>query len=206
MLARELGASNVVVTLKKPAPLEVELGIERQGDELALTCRREQLAVAEAGRVQVDVPLPPSLDAARAAQARYSGLRHHIYPGCFVCGPEREQSDGLRIFPGGIGEGRVAATWTPTHEFAAAGGALKPEFVWAALDCPGYFAVEDAAGLALLGRMAAVIHEPVPTAEPLIVQAWAQGSDGRKHHAGTALHAADGTLLAAASQTWITLR
>ena len=69
---------------------------------------------------------------------------------------------------------------------------MKSEFVWAALDCPGYFAVQEAAGLALLGRMGVVIHHPVPVEEPLIVQGWAIGSDGRKHRAGTALHDASG--------------
>ena len=206
LLARELGGSNVIVTLKRPAPLDVDLEVEQAGDEWALSSGGEQLAVARAGAVAIDVPPPPSLKAAQAAEARYSGLRHHIYPGCFVCGPERESSDGWRIFPGEIGQGRVAAAWTPDPEFAAADGILRPEFVWAALDCPGYFAVENAAGLALLGRMAVVVHEPVPTGQPLVVQAWAQGSDGRKHQAGTALHAADGTLLAAATQTWVTLR
>lgn len=206
LLARELGGSNVIVTLKRPAPLDVDLDVEQIGDEWALTRGGEPLAVAHAGPVAVDVPDPPSLEEASAAEARYSGLRHHIYPCCFVCGPERDSGDGWRIFPGKIGQGRVAAAWTPDPEFAAADRTLNPEFVWAALDCPGYFAVEDAAGLALLGRMAVVIHQTVPTGQPLVVQAWAQGSDGRKHQAGTALHAADGTLLATATQTWVTLR
>ena len=206
LLARELGGSNVIVTLKRPAPLEVDLQIERADGELALTCGGDMLAVAQAGPVAIDVPDPPSLEAAQSAEARYSGLRHHIYPGCFVCGPERKHDDGWRIFPGEIGEGRVAAAWTPVPEFGAADGMLEPEFIWAALDCPGYFAVEKAAGLALLGRMAVAIHQPVPTGQPLVVQAWARGSEGRKHHAGTALHAADGALLAAATQTWVTLR
>ncbi len=192
--------------MKRPAPLDVDLEIERVGDELALTCDGEQLAVAKAEAVIIDVPEPPSLAAACAAEARYSGHRHHIYPGCFVCGPERAKGDGWRIFPGQVGVGRVAATWTADEEFAGTDRMLEREFVWAALDCPGYFAVEQAAGRALLGRVAVVICEPVPTGQPLIVQAWAQGSDGRKHHAGSALHAQDGRLLAAASQTWITLK
>lgn len=206
LLARELGGSNVLVTLKRPAPLDTDMRIARAGDEAVLTCGDDEFARAQPGEVPIDVPPPPSLEAARAAESRYTGLDHHIYPGCFVCGPGREPGDGWRIFPGAIDDGRVAATWTPAAEFAAAGDAVESEFIWAALDCPGYFAVEQAAGLALLGRMAVTIRQPVPVGEPLIVQAWSKGSDGRKHHAGTALHTADGTLLAAASQTWITLR
>lgn len=195
-----------MVTLKRPAPLEVDLQIERVGDDLALTCDGEQLAMARTGQVAIDVPEPPTLEEAQSAEARYCGLRHHIYPGCFVCGPERERGDGWRIFPGEIGEGRVAAAWTPPHDLAGSDGNLEPEFVWAALDCPGYFAVDKAAGLALLGRMAVAIHQPVATGQPLVVQAWARGSEGRKHQAGTALHLPSGALLAAAHQTWITLQ
>lgn len=162
--------------------------------------------MAEPGSAAFDVPAPPSLEEAKAAEGRYVGHEHHIYPGCFVCGPEREPGDGWRIFPGEIATGRVAATWTPAAEFGDAEGWVRPEFIWAALDCPGYFAVQEAAGLALLGRMAVVIHDPVPAREPLIVQGWAIGSDGRKHRAGTAVHDSEGRVLASAMQTWVTLR
>ena len=194
------------MTLKRPAPLDVDLRIERSGGEAALFHGGEQLAVAEPGSAAFDVPSPPSLEEAKAAEGRYVGHEHHIYPGCFVCGPEREAGDGWRIFPGEIAPGRVAATWIPAAEFAGADEGVKPEFIWAALDCPGYFAVQEAAGLALLGRMGVVLHKPVPAGKPLIVQAWAMGSDGRKHRAGTAVHDSSGRLLASASQTWITLR
>ena len=185
----------MVVTLKKPAPLGVDLRAEAANGNAALMDGEEVLALAESAEIAIDVPPPPSLDEASLAEIRFDQAAH-IYPGCFVCGPAREPGDGWRIFPGPCAAGRVAASWAPAAEFGDGLGEVKSEFVWAALDCPGYFAVQDAAGLALLGRMG----------EPLIVQAWALGSDGRKHRAGTAIHAADGRLLAAAGQTWITLR
>lgn len=205
LLARELGGSDIVVTLKSPAPLNTDLRVVRSGEEASLFHGDLLLAVAERRPLAFEVPAPPALDQASAAEARFRPDLH-LYPGCFVCGPARQAGDGWRIFPGEIAEGRVAAGWTPPSEFGDVEGRVKPEFVWAALDCPGYFAVQEAAGLALLGRMGVVVHELVPTNEPLIVQGWAIGSDGRKHHAGTALHAADGRLLAAAIQTWVTLR
>jgi hypothetical protein len=205
LLARELGGSGVVVTLKRPAPLGVELRAESEDGKATLRSSEDVLALAELGEVAIDVPSPPGLNEARRAEAGFDQAGH-IYPGCFVCGPAREPGDGWRIFPGRFADGRVAAAWKADGEFADAAGHVQPQFVWAALDCPGYFAVQEAAGLALLGRMAVVIHAPVPAEEPLIVQAWAMGSDGRKHRAGTAVHAADGRLLAAADQTWITLR
>ena len=195
----------MIVTLRQPAPLDADLSVARDGDRAVLLNGEEILAGAEKGSVELDVPTPPSLAEAQAAEARFDKAAH-IYPGCFVCGPAREPGDGWRIFAGEVAQGRVAASWTPETEFAGADGSVKPEFVWAALDCPGYFAVQDAAGLALLGRMAVAIHAPVPVGEPLIVQGWNLGSEGRKHRAGTALHAANGRLLAVAEQLWLTLK
>ena len=204
LLAREWGG-NALITLKKPAPLDVELRIERDGGEARLLHGDELLATGEQAALDIAVPEPPNVADARAAEERFD-REAHVYPGCFVCGPQRAEGDGCCIFPGPIGVGRVAASWTPAAEFAGEDGNVKPEFVWAALDCPGYFAVQDRAGLALLGRMGAAIHAPVPARETLVVQAWDLGSEGRKHRAGTAIHAADGRLLAAAEQLWISLR
>lgn len=194
----------MLVTLKRPAPLDVELRIETDADTAVLRHGEDALASAERAALDIAVPGPPTLEEASAAEARFDQAAH-IYPGCFVCGPARAAGDGWRIFPGSIGEGRVASAWRAVAEFADADGAVRPEFVWAALDCAGYFSVQEAAGLALLGRMGVVINDRVPIEVPLIVQGWAMGSEGRKHRAGTAIHMADGRLLAAASQTWVTL-
>jgi hypothetical protein len=205
LLARELGGSDVVVTLKRPAPLDVDLRIEADGGRVILRHREDELASAERAELDIAVPLPPSLAEAEAAELRFD-KDAHIYPGCFVCGPGRKAGDGWRIFPGPVAPGRVAAAWAPASEFADDHGNVRPEFIWAALDCPGYFAVQGEAGLALLGRMGVTIFHPVRAGGPLIVQGWGQGSEGRKHRAGTALHDADGRLLAAAEQVWISLR
>jgi hypothetical protein len=132
------------------------------------------------------------------------GHHRHRFPSCFVCGPERGPGDGLTIYPGDVGA-QVTATWTPGSDLADAGGNVHREFLWAALDCPGYFAVEAIAGLAVLGRMTAGIDRDVPAGEPLIVTGWAIASEGRKHHVGTALHDSAGGLVAAARSTWITI-
>lgn len=76
--------------------------------------------------------------------------------------------------------------------------------VWAALDCPGAFAIGMGDGDALLlGTMSARLHAEVPAGEQLVVMAWPAGSEGRKRHCGTALLTADGVLLASAAATWI---
>ena len=207
LVATALGGSSCTVTLKSPPPIDQELRLETddrsaslfRGDELVVTASREPVDIA--------VPVPPTLAEARDAEPRFTGHSHHIFPGCFVCGPDRKADDGMRIFPGALydKDRRVAATWTPDESLAGEDGLVRPEFLWAALDCPGYFATEDKAGLALLGRMSAVIHRRVRAGEPLIVTGWPIDSEGRKHRVGSALHNAHGELVAAAQATWITL-
>jgi hypothetical protein len=116
---------------------------------------------------------------------------------CFVCGWARE--DGMRIYAGPV-EGRdlVAATWIPGDDV------VSSEFVWAALDCPGAYAVQSGArGDPVLGRLAArVEHLPHP-GERCVLIGWPLGEDGRKLYAGTALFGEDGRLRGSARATWI---
>ena len=91
--------------------------------------------------------VPPA--EARAAMATYPGLRTHPFPGCFVCGPDRAEGDGLRIFPGPVtpasdGAVRVGAVWTPHpstsedfHTYVDDVPRASLPVTWAALDCTG---------------------------------------------------------------------
>jgi len=206
LLARALGGSQCTVTLRRPPPLDEALRIERGDDSAALLAGDVVIASAIREALVHDVPAPPAFAAAKAAERRFAGFDHHIFPGCFVCGPERGDGDGLRIFPGPTGEpGRVAATWLPDENLGDGSGQIRSEFAWAALDCPGYFAIAEQAGLALLGRFGVTLHRLPLVGEPVIVTGWAIGSDGRKHLAGTALHDSDGRMFAAGAATWITL-
>ena len=149
-IAEHLGG-RAEVTLRMPPPLERPLAVER--DDERLLVRDGELVVAEAvpATVELDVPVPPSWEAAEAASARYPGLVEHAFPRCFVCGPTREPGDGLRIFAGPLGDGLFAATWTPNE--------VARELVWAALDCPGAIAVGfPERGETLLGRFAVAIE------------------------------------------------
>jgi hypothetical protein len=206
MVARALGGSDCIVTLRLPPPLDAPLALRRAGDGVELLAGERLVATGTPASIDVAVPAPPSLEAAEAAEARFTGHRHHIFPGCFVCGPDRAPGDGLRIFPGRIDDGQVAAVWRPDTGLADADGRVRGEFLWAALDCPGYFAVEEACGRALLGRLGARLVSRPRAGEPLIVTAWSIDRDGRKHRAGSALHDRDGRLVAAAVATWITLQ
>jgi acyl-coenzyme A thioesterase PaaI-like protein len=207
IVAAALGGSNCTVTLLSPPPLERDLTLTTSDAVATLSDDDSIIVTATNEPVDVDVPKPPSFETARESEPRYTGLSHHIYPGCFVCGPERSAGDGMRIFPGHVGDpaAQVAATRVPDDSLANENGFVGPEFLWAALDCPGYFAAEERAGLALLGRMSATIHRPVRAGERLVVTGWPIASEGRKHRVGSALHDDDGNLVAAAVGTWITV-
>ncbi|QJD57843.1 hypothetical protein HG264_02410 [Pseudomonas sp. gcc21] len=196
------------VTLHAPPPLDTDLQIHPKGDGLELKLGEQLLASARPYTFDLDIPAPPSLQEAEQAQERFIGFGQHNLPGCFVCGPSREAGDGLRIFTGSVcdHQGQVAAVWTPAEDLCDADGLVASEFLWAALDCPGYFAVQPVSGPALLGRFSARIEQPVRAGEALIVSAWAISHDGRKHNAGSALYRSNGERVAHAEATWISLK
>ena len=185
------------VTLRVPPPLDRELDVVRADGRVELRDGETLVAQGERVLVDVEVPAPVSVADAEAASARYAGFAHHAYPTCFTCGPERE--DGLEIYAGPVAErdGVVASTWTPAEEPA-------PEVVWAALDCPSGWAVDDfqREGV-LLGRMAARVDRLPASGEPLVVLGWRIGEEGRKRYAGSALVTAEGDALARSHSTWI---
>lgn len=195
------------VTLLRPPPLRKTMIRERLEDGGVRLLRGDAvIATGAPARPKADVPEPPDLMAAVLASARYAGHdpAHHPWPTCFVCGPHRH--DGLRVFPGPVGDGSLlAGTWTPRDEHADRDGLVSPRFVWAALDCPSGFASMPPGEQVVLASMTAAIDAPVRAGEPLIVTAWALGSEGRKHRAGAALHDTDGRLVASATALWITL-
>jgi len=195
----------VEVTLRRPPPLDRALRLEH-GDGAVLYDGDDVVVEARPARFALDVPAPPSFEAAEAMSREFGGFARHPFPTCFVCGPARAPGDGLRIFPGGSpGDGPIGAAWVPDRSLAGAGGRVRPEFLWAALDCPGYFAVSGAGETALLGRMTAEIDLAVVPGERCVVIAWPITRSGRKLHAGTALYDASGALRGRASQTWITV-
>ena len=202
LVAAATGLARPEVTLRRPPPLDTPLRVE--GGEVY---DGEHLVASAAdlpdGAGDVTPPEFPGYDAARAAQARYAGLRDHPFPTCYVCGPARD--DGLRIFPGPVGDGHVAATWTPR---AGAEGTVPDEEVWAALDCPGAWGlIQTEEAPIVLGRLAVRIDRTVHPGQPHVVTGWrAAPRDGRKHYAGSALYDAAGTLLATGRATWVALQ
>ena len=208
-------ADAVEATLRAPIPLDrtlrahtTETGLDIMTDDAAT-----RILIMSLRSIWLETPdvNSPGLEAATVAAASFPGAEDHVLPHCFVCGPARAEGDGLRIFPDWLKEPSgldnpntfpiVAAPWQPTPDLADDSGRIAPEYMWAALDCPGGFAVNKEP--VLLGRMSTkILERPTPDA-PLITVAWSKGQDRRKHFAGTALFNEAGNLLAFSEQTWI---
>ncbi|MFK3979600.1 hypothetical protein ACI2K4_04375 [Micromonospora sp. NPDC050397] len=181
------------VTLRMPPPLDTALSLvdgEVRAPDGAVVAE-----VAPAGDVATVVP-PIGYAEAVAASDGYAGFSDHPFPTCYVCGPERV--DGLRIFPGPVGDGRTAAGWTVPPD-------VSPATVWAALDCPGGWAVIGAGRPYVLGRIA-VLLDRLPEADERCVVVGALGrAEGRKALVHTTLYGRDGTELGRARATWIAI-
>jgi hypothetical protein len=192
------------VRLKHPPPLETELHVRRSKDRAELLRENQVLAEARRTTLSIDIPSPPSFAEAVTASHFYRGFTSHPFPGCFVCGPDRQAGDGLRLFPGPTsGPAMVAGPWVPDDSLADPGGGIQTEFLWAALDCPGAFSFEwPPGGTVLLGEMAASIEGSIQSGEKCVVIGWEQTQDGRKHHTGTAIFNAAGICIGKARATW----
>ena len=205
------------VTLRQPPPLDQPLAVERDGQG-SVRVLAGQAVVAEAtalaGGLHDHVPAPVSLQQARAAGAGAPLRVHpelHPFPTCFVCGPDRLPDDGLHISVGPVpGTALSADVWLPGEQLADASGQVRPEFIWAALDCPGGFSALSAAladGVVyLLGRLAVVQTGAVAVGDPHVVLGWRVAAEGRKVVAGSALFTAGGQAVAVARATWIRLQ
>jgi hypothetical protein len=195
------------VRLVAPPPLEEALTVEARDDgSWQLASGAGPVAVGVPGHLSLTVPAPPSYVQAVWASQHYPGFLDHVFPDCFVCGPHRRRGDGLRIFPGMLDTGIVAAPWLPSDDLDRGDGKVAVAFHWAALDCPGYFAVSNGRRAMMLGEMQAHVDRRVRTGEPCTVIGWKLGSEGRKHYAGTAIFDGEGELCARAAATWVELR
>jgi hypothetical protein len=196
-LAAFVDADEVEVTLRLPPPLERPLEVRRDGDAALLLDGDSVVAEARPGRVGADPPARVSHADAEAAATRHVRFGAAVFRECFVCGI-RDERDGLEIYAGPVAgrEPLHAAPWTVRES--------SPELVWAAIDCPGAYAVgTEGRGEPVLGRMTARVSALPAPGDRCVVVSWPLGEDGRKLFAGTALFAEDGELLAISRQTWI---
>jgi hypothetical protein len=127
-----------------------------------------------------------------------------------VCGPDRDAGDGMRIFPAALPgrDGLYGACWTPGEQDGDTDGWVRPELVWAALDCPTSAPVANfgAGPPMVLASLAARIGCPVRVGEPHTILSWGLAVDGRKRRAAAALYDSEGILTCASRALWIELR
>jgi hypothetical protein len=197
---------DVCVRLLAPPPLDRTMTVASLAGDGNYQLRDGERPVATARRASLDleVPAAPAYVQAVWASQHYVGFHQHAFPDCFVCGPHRRRGDGLRIFPGLLDSGIVAAPWLPADDLEAADGKVAVEFHWAALDCPGYFAaIAEVPRTMVLGEMQAHVDRRVRVGDSCTVIGWRLGNEGRKHYAGTAIFDGEGELCARARATWI---
>ena len=194
------------VTLRQPPPLDKTMAVERvEAGRVLLRDGDDVVAEAKPATLDMNVPSPPPFHEAIDASHNYLGFEYHPFPTCFVCGPDRSETDGLRIFAGKNADSdMVSAPWVSDQGLADTQGNIKSEFLWSALDCPGYFAaIDNHYTPMLLGRLTARIDHPVTPGEECVVLGWRISKEGRKHHVGTALFSGFGKLCGYAKAIWI---
>lgn len=200
------------VTLRAPPPLERPLQLSRSSDDkVALHDGETLLAEARPMAIELALPEAVSFEQAERAALDYPGPQRHPYPRCFVCGPDRPRGDGLALYTGVV-EGRsvVAAPWVPTRDLCGDDGLVAGHFIWAALDCPGWFGYslfEREVAQSLLGRLAVEIRQRPECEQRYVIVGWNLGREGRRIECGSMLlDAAHGDCLAFARSTWVTLK
>ncbi len=195
------------VTLRKPPPLDRPMRLVVDGETAQLL--DGETLVIEAKRAadfNLDIPSAVSRKEAEKAMERYYGYEHSPFPNCFVCGHLREPGQGLKIHPGRVGEQTVASLWTPYPALGDQDGVVTMPYIWAALDCPGAWALIDHDQVVVLGRIAVKQVLPVKTEQSYVVMGWVIASEGRKTWTGTAIYNEKKEVCAFAKATWISIK
>ena len=186
------------VSLRRPVPLDRALDLREEDDGKLCAFDGEDLIVeaVPAARLSAWDGALPDLEEARAAHEKYAAPLAGEFGRCFVCG--RSRHDGFDIFTGPVaGSELVASPWTPPVWAGDEDGTVLPEFVWAALDCPGYFALHGGdMTVAYLARQRVEIVAPIHTDVDHVVVGRPLERAGRKGLAATAVLDLDGTVLA----------
>jgi hypothetical protein len=211
-VAQLVGAEEVEVSLRTPPPLERPLEVARDGERVEI--RDGDTLVAEGGPTELLLEVPEALPRDEVAAAEKAGREtwtaKHPFPTCVVCGPDRDAGDGMRIFPAALPgrDGLYGACWTPGERDGDTDGWVRPELVWAALDCPTSAPVANfgAGPPMVLASLAARIGCPVRVGEPHTILSWGLAVDGRKRRAAAALYDSEGILTCASRALWIELR
>ena len=211
-VAQLVDAEEVEVSLRTPPPLERPLDVVRDGERVEL--RDGDTLVAEGGPTEFLLEVPDAVPRGEVAAAEEAGRElwtaAHPFPSCVVCGPARAAGDGMRIFPAALPDrdGLFGACWTPRDSDGDGDGFVRPELVWAVLDCPTSAPVANfgKGPPMVLASLAARLGCPVQVGEPHTILSWRVEVDGRKRRAAAALYDSDGVFICASRALWIELQ
>ncbi len=203
----------VTVALRSPPPLETPMSVASADEDGVVAVHAGDTLVATATPttpVRSEPPVHVDTSTAQAATTHYWGFTHdHIFPTCWVCGPDRQPGEGLHLYPGAVADAPdnlVAAPWTPAEDLDDSTGNVASEHVWAALDCPSFFGLGPEPPMAVLGSLTVTQHAPVQVGAAHVVLGWTRGpQEGRRLPSASAITTADGELVASGEATWVEL-
>ena len=198
------------VKYKNPLPVETEFQVINSARESSLTDMDGNQVFAQGKTTTgTSTSLPDPITYRQAQEAAVKSLPsdQHIFPDCFVCGPNRHTGDGLRIFAGPLGsEPMVAAPWDVHPSFVLKERLLPLPVLWAALDCPGYFAYHFQSSSTfiptVLAKMQCTVYDNQIRSNDLVVMGWVKKQKLPLIEVGTALFEGK-HLLAQAEAVWM---
>lgn len=194
------------ITLRIPPPLDEELVVKEKEGKAFLMQGETLVAEAKPLDFDLDLPTPPTFAEAVEAAKNYEGFTDAPFHNCFVCGADRKAGEGLNIYAGKIANQQVAAPWIPAKNLSSDGQKVDTEYIWAALDCPGAWAVIAPPEVIVLGRFAVKVVQDILVEKKHIVMGWGIERDGRKIFTGTAIFTENGEICAFGKGTWIALK
>lgn len=193
--------------LRLPPPLDTPLTWSTVDGTTSLLQEPDRLIGSSAnGRFDGEPLDCPTTAQAESGLAAYRGFHGHPFDHCFTCGTARKPGDGLRLFTGPIDTSTVAAPWVPHDAFGADDGHISTPVMWAALDCPGGWAIDFVATPIVLGKMTAQVLRRPHVGENCLSVGRLLRVEGRKHFTNTALYSRGGELLGRAEQIWISIK
>jgi acyl-coenzyme A thioesterase PaaI-like protein len=198
------------VTIRQRIPLGEPMDVVRS-DGRRVELRRDGAVVLQAVPAEPRADIPPSvgLAEAEAATREFRGFTWTPTATCMTCGTERGEGEGLRVFAGPAGDhhGLVAAAWVPHANFAGPDGVVADAFVWAALDCPGAWALRRVSDgpyrRSVTVQMTGRVLGQVRAGEPYVVMAWPVPGRRRLLDCASAVYDAGGDLVALATAVWL---
>ncbi|TGM34002.1 hypothetical protein EHQ92_17870 [Leptospira biflexa] len=201
IIANQIQNNAAVVKIKAPAPLNQTLFFSNdfESSRIKLIIKESNILIAEGQEDKdfyLDVPEfnAKSIEEIRNPIQAYLGFKKHPFSTCFVCGTERKAKDGMRIFPAKISDQSKfnhlhGSFWNPWKELGDSRGKIFNEIVWAALDCPGGFAVSFLdPRMIVLVKLRARLMNSVFADTTYAIQAWEISRNRRQRIAGTAIY------------------